>query len=387
MTTLMAGEEGFIWFFGVVEDREDPLQIGRVRVRIYNHHNPDKNVMPTESLQWASVMQGITSSASMGIGVSPTGLQKGSHVVGFFLDAGSKQMPFIIGSFAGIPEENDVAKLARGENSIEKKKLGPEPETKYGAKYPFNKTITTESGHVIEIDDTPNKERIHIYHKTGTYIELNPDGGFVQKTEDSSIEVVTKDKTVYVGGNLKVEVRGSADVKIIGDADVRVGGDLDLTVIGDVDVAIVGDTDIKVAGDVGMNIIGDLDAKVGGDVAFAVNGDADVRVGGAADVVVVGDTDIKIGGDAEVIVAGSGDFKIGGDAGIEVAGNMRLESLGPGYIKTAGLTIDTILTVTENVIVGGDVVAAGEVTGNSIELSTHKHGGVQTGGGMTATPT
>ncbi len=45
MTTLSVGEEGFFWFFGVVEDIEDPLQVGRVRVRIYNQHNEDKNQM------------------------------------------------------------------------------------------------------------------------------------------------------------------------------------------------------------------------------------------------------------------------------------------------------------------------------------------------------
>ena len=27
------GQDGFIWFVGVVEDRADPLTIGRVRVR------------------------------------------------------------------------------------------------------------------------------------------------------------------------------------------------------------------------------------------------------------------------------------------------------------------------------------------------------------------
>jgi len=38
MTTHTMGEEGFRWFFGIVEDREDPKKIGRVRVRIYNRY-------------------------------------------------------------------------------------------------------------------------------------------------------------------------------------------------------------------------------------------------------------------------------------------------------------------------------------------------------------
>ena len=36
----------FIWWFGVVEDRNDPLQLGRVRVRSYGYHTDDKNAIP-----------------------------------------------------------------------------------------------------------------------------------------------------------------------------------------------------------------------------------------------------------------------------------------------------------------------------------------------------
>ncbi|HHK8045318.1 TPA: oxidoreductase, partial [Serratia marcescens] len=40
-----------------------------------------------------------------------------------------------------------------------------------------------------------------------------------------------------------------------------------------------------------------------------------------------------------------------------------------------------------NATFGGAITATGEVTGNGIHLSTHKHGGVETGGGQTSTPT
>ena len=35
MTTKNLGAEGFSWWFGVVEDREDPQKLGRVKVRIH----------------------------------------------------------------------------------------------------------------------------------------------------------------------------------------------------------------------------------------------------------------------------------------------------------------------------------------------------------------
>ena len=78
------GLDGFIWFIGVVEDRQDPYLIGRVRVRCFGHHTGDKTELPTEDLPWAQVMLPVTSAGISGIGQSPIGLVEGSHVFGFF---------------------------------------------------------------------------------------------------------------------------------------------------------------------------------------------------------------------------------------------------------------------------------------------------------------
>ena len=67
------GKDGFIWWQGVVEDRYDPLYLGRCRIRILGWHTEDKTDMPTESLPWAYPIQPITSAAQTGVGISPTG--------------------------------------------------------------------------------------------------------------------------------------------------------------------------------------------------------------------------------------------------------------------------------------------------------------------------
>ncbi len=72
------GKDGFHWFVGVVESRNDPSQIGRVQVRVLGHHTDNKNSIPTEDLPWATVMMPTTSSANSGIGTSPSFIVEGS---------------------------------------------------------------------------------------------------------------------------------------------------------------------------------------------------------------------------------------------------------------------------------------------------------------------
>mgnify|MGYP001172233619 FL=1 len=99
------GLDGFVWFIGVVEDRQDPYLIGRVRVRCFGHHTGDKVKLPTEDLPWAQVMLPVTSAGISGIGQTPLGLVEGSHVFGFFRDGEARQEPIVMGSMPGYPGE------------------------------------------------------------------------------------------------------------------------------------------------------------------------------------------------------------------------------------------------------------------------------------------
>ena len=100
------GLDGFVWFTGVVEDRNDPESLGRVRVRCVGYHTEDLNDIPTSSLPWATVMSPTTTPSMQGLGVTPSFLVEGSWVVGFFADAGEKQQPIIIGSLPGVPQDS-----------------------------------------------------------------------------------------------------------------------------------------------------------------------------------------------------------------------------------------------------------------------------------------
>ena len=89
----------FVWFVGVVEDVNDPIKGGRVRVRIFGYHSED---IPLDDLPWALVASPTTSSSTGGIGTTPHALIVGTHVIGFFTDGHSAQLPMIMLTYPGV---------------------------------------------------------------------------------------------------------------------------------------------------------------------------------------------------------------------------------------------------------------------------------------------
>jgi len=102
MNKNFMGRDGFQWFVGVVEDRNDPKTLGRLRVRCLGLHTEDPNKLPTADLPWAHVMNPITSATVSGVGQSPLGVVEGTWVVGFFTDGDDAQMPMIMGTLPGV---------------------------------------------------------------------------------------------------------------------------------------------------------------------------------------------------------------------------------------------------------------------------------------------
>ena len=96
------GMDGFVWFQGVVEDRIDPLQLGRVRVRCLGFHSENLGDLPTEDLPWAHVMHPVTDPSMQGLGNTPAWITEGSWVLGFFRDT-DQQQPVILGTLPGTP--------------------------------------------------------------------------------------------------------------------------------------------------------------------------------------------------------------------------------------------------------------------------------------------
>jgi hypothetical protein len=89
-----AGLNGFVWWVGEVENRVDPLGLGRCQVRIFGWY--DQGNIPTKDLPWATPMYPINNSKTF----SAPAL--GEWIVGFFMDTEGGQFPIMMGVLPGI---------------------------------------------------------------------------------------------------------------------------------------------------------------------------------------------------------------------------------------------------------------------------------------------
>ena len=176
-------------------------------------------------------------------------------------------------------KENDRAKSIQLPNG----EFWEEPPVAYKAQYPYNKVTETESGHIIEIDDTAGAERIHVYHKSGTYIEIDPNGSVVRRTKGSSYEIIDKNGYISVSGDASVSVKGSVKIYVGGDADIEVEGDVNLKSHNDITMQAAGRVDISATEEINLhsaniNIEADVNLSMKGDInAFLTTKDYYVK--------------------------------------------------------------------------------------------------------------
>ena len=344
------GRDGFIWFTGVVEDRDDPDKLGRVRVRCVGYHTDDTNKIPTADLPWAWVMMPTTTSAMGGLGEGMPFIVEGSWVIGFWRDALTMQEPVVIGTLPGIPSEtptvdigfndprsesteqsegaykykpdygpyplrtsdSDVSRLAKNDaNNIHpeiaardeaqtkevpvandtettwneplttdestrgKEASGRNPETKESrtapykrrnTEYPYNRTYETESGHVVEFDDTPFAERIYEKHRTGTFYEVDADGNKVTRIVGNNYQIVAGAEYVNVKGDVNLTIDSNCKTYIKGNWDIQVDGNVNEVIKGTLTQDVTGAVSETYKANQTTNITGTLDLDASSEV-------------------------------------------------------------------------------------------------------------------------
>jgi len=448
------GLDGFIWFTGVVEDRNDPDALGRVRVRCLGFHTEDLNDIPTKDLPWATVMHPTTDPSMQGLGNSPSFLVEGSWVVGFFSDAKEKQQPIIIGSLPGIPEnapdfkkgfsdprspyteqldyagtpsygpypvdgedyemtsghelgESDTSRLAQGEDSEthgslvsrriarqtkipiatqpylstvsdeavqETRTTFDEPHPKnidydtleeeggnyVSALYPYNHVFESEAGHITEVDDTPNAERIFRQHSSGTYEEVIADGTKTIKVVGDNYEIIAGGSNVYVSGAVNLTIGGTVRHLVKGDYHLEVEGNYTQKIHKNMRTKVG-------AGKIG----GNLEEEINGTHSFNITQSVKGRIGEDVNVTTEGDESRINNGFFELTAKSDIDaFTTGGTIRLNAFGSIFAECTSGIVAVTSGTTLfmqsASTMTITSEADIDMDSTTETDITAGTL---------------------
>ena len=264
---MSGGFRNLMWYVGVVEDRHDATNDGRIKVRAFGIHTEDKQAMPTADLPWAIVLDGSYGAAQKIPDV-------GDWVFGFFMDGDDAQHPMVMGRIPGInlqlppeagaPKEANYAPVesipkigvpplhrhlggehaekgqgplqaaavkngietATGETWSEPPIISPEKNldnTIYTSKNDNNYVVLSDSR---EGDGT----YILISHASGSAVQIDSHGTILVKSfgdtynssEGFTMNRTELDSHTNVGGDWSVKVeRGSGKIWINGDLDIE----------------------------------------------------------------------------------------------------------------------------------------------------------------------
>jgi hypothetical protein len=109
---------------------------------------------------------------------------------------------------------------------------------------------------VIEIDDSHDSdgsyERIHIYHKSGTFIEMHPNGDVVTHHKNGFRTVTGNDK-LHVTGNMEITVDGNMNITVKGNVTENVSGSVSETYGSGQTTSVTGDQTTTTSGKIFLN--------------------------------------------------------------------------------------------------------------------------------------
>jgi hypothetical protein len=235
-------------YLGVVTDRDDPRKIGRVKVRV-------PELGGQYDLAWARVLQPVAGQNTGGFAVPP--LDALVHVV---FEAEDANRPVVVGAgWAQAGEQSQIPLAALGLVDEIRDPRGTttgsgadsaqlqEPSDPYGPpEYPHNFVFKTPgAGHLVELDDTPGKERIGVTHgPSKSFVEIHPNGSVVVKVNQKLFVAVAGDNQQLVSGRQDVLVEGEATLKARGKYTINCRG-YRLSSTGGLEAVAIGQVSIR----------------------------------------------------------------------------------------------------------------------------------------------
>lgn len=193
-----------------------------------------------------------------------------------------------------------------------------QPLAPFGGQYPYAKVFESESGHIQVFDDTPGNEYISLYHRTGTFIDIDANGTQVNK--------IIGDGYTIIDRNGMIQITGRCNIYVGNNANIKVEGNLDLEVNGATAAIFHGDVEIGCARNVDWAIGGDLNLKVGGNFSTNVGGNAMTLITGSEIYETAGNYTKKIAGTQATEAAGAITLKAGADITTTAKGKFNLKA-------------------------------------------------------------
>lgn len=226
--------------------------------------------------------------------------------------------------------------------TIKGKAITPRDNASKSTVYPFNKITETESGHIVEFDDTPGAERVHLFHRSGTFEEIHPNGDKVDKIVRDQYVSVLRDSNVHIDGFSNITVDKGMKIYVNRDNrrntenssinfDVHIGQNSNVNLFLE-----SGNCNVRMNdGDMNIEMLnGDVNFRQNkGNYNHFINGDYNLECTGHMHVVVGKDSVNEIGGSRDVRIDGKFDNLqvTKGYKETQVKGDHRLEVFGGVY--------------------------------------------------------
>lgn len=141
-------------------------------------------------------------------------------------------------------------------------------------KYPNYYSHKTPSGHTFIMDDSKGAEHVTLQHRSGSMIQMHPDGSVVVRSHGTKYEVVFGDGKMLVTGSMDVTVNGGGSLRVEGDYDLTVAGNMNTVVSGNMETVVHGNQNTMVNGNQETAIKGSQSTKVSTNTEHTTEGKA-----------------------------------------------------------------------------------------------------------------
>jgi hypothetical protein len=110
-------------------------------------------------------------------------------------------------------------------------------KAKSAGSYPDYFSWKTRSGNLFQMDDSKGGETVTLQHRSGTAIQMAPDGSLHITAHNGKYEITFGENRMTISGAQDITVKGDASMRVYGDYNVTCHKDYNLTVLGNFNLA------------------------------------------------------------------------------------------------------------------------------------------------------